>query len=62
MRPLSTAGMPADLAISAAVRGSTTEKKIKNALTYPIIVAIVAVLVVGVLVTFVLPTFTNLYA
>jgi len=39
-----------------------TEKKIKSALTYPIIVAIVAILVIGILVTFVLPTFTSLYA
>ncbi len=43
-------------------RGVTTEKKIKNALTYPIIVAFVAVIVVTLLVTFVLPTFTSLYA
>jgi type IV pilus assembly protein PilC len=43
-------------------RGSNTEKRIKNALTYPVIVAVVAVIVVGLLVTFVLPTFTSLYA
>ncbi len=43
-------------------RRATTEKKVKNALTYPIIIAIVAVLVVGLLVTFVLPKFTELYA
>jgi len=43
-------------------RGVTTEKKIKNALTYPFIVAIVAVVVIAVLVTFVLPTFSTLYA
>lgn len=42
-------------------RAATTEKKIKNALTYPIMVTIVAILVVGVLVTFVLPAFTSLY-
>ncbi|HEX73763.1 MAG TPA: type II secretion system F family protein [Dehalococcoidia bacterium] len=42
-------------------RGVTTEKKIKNALTYPFIVAFVAVIVIGILVTFVLPTFTSLY-
>lgn len=42
-------------------RGATTEKKIKNALTYPIIVAIVAFIVIAVLVTFVLPAFTGLY-
>ena len=43
-------------------RGTTTEKKIKSALTYPIIVAFVAILVVGLLVIFVLPTFTEMYA
>ena len=43
-------------------RGITTEKKIKNALTYPIIVAIVAFVVVTILVTFVLPAFTDLYS
>jgi type IV pilus assembly protein PilC len=43
-------------------RGALTEKKIKNALMYPFVLAIVAVGVVGVLVTFVLPTFTSLYA
>ena len=42
-------------------RGATTEKQVKNALTYPIIVAIVAIVVIGVLVTFVLPTFISLY-
>lgn len=43
-------------------RGATTEKKIKNAMTYPVIVVIVAVIVVAILVTFVLPTFTSLYS
>jgi type IV pilus assembly protein PilC len=43
-------------------RGALTEKKIKNALMYPLILAIVAVGVVAVIVTFVLPTFTSLYA
>jgi type IV pilus assembly protein PilC len=43
-------------------RGSTTEKKIKNALTYPVIVAIVAFVVIAVLVIFVLPAFTGLYS
>ena len=43
-------------------RGALTEKKIKNALMYPFVLAIVAVGVVVVLVTFVLPTFTTLYA
>ena len=42
-------------------RGALTEKKIKNALTYPVIVAIVAFIVVAVLITFVLPSFTGLY-
>lgn len=42
-------------------RSATTEKKIKNALTYPIIVAVVAFVVITVLVTFVLPAFTSLY-
>lgn len=42
-------------------RGAITEKKVKSALTYPIIVAIVAIVVIGVLVTFVLPTFTGFY-
>jgi type IV pilus assembly protein PilC len=43
-------------------RRVTTGKKVKSALTYPIIIAIVAILVIGLLVTFVLPTFTSLYA
>lgn len=43
-------------------RGTTTEKKIKNAITYPIIVAIIAVVVISVLVAFVLPAFTKLYS
>ena len=38
-----------------------TEKKIKNALTYPIIVSIVAFIVIGILVTFVLPTFASMF-
>ncbi len=42
-------------------RGATTEKKVKNALTYPLIVAVVAIVVIGLLVTFVLPTFTSLF-
>jgi len=37
------------------------EKNIKTAMTYPLIVAFVAVLVVGILVTFVLPTFAGLF-
>jgi type IV pilus assembly protein PilC len=43
-------------------RGAVTEKKIKSALTYPIMLAVVGVVVVSILVTFVLPTFTSLYA
>ncbi len=43
-------------------RRVATEKKVKGALTYPSIVAVVAVLVITILVTFVLPTFTKLYA
>ncbi len=42
-------------------RGAQTEKKVKGALMYPIIVLVTAVLVVGLLVTFVLPNFTDLY-
>lgn len=42
-------------------RGATTEKRIKSAMTYPIIIVIVAVLVISVLVAFVLPAFTSLY-
>ena len=43
-------------------RGFTTQKKIKNALTYPVIVAFVAIIVIMILITFVLPSFTSLYA
>jgi len=43
-------------------RGVLTEKKIKSALMYPIMLAVVAFVVVTVLVTFVLPTFTSLYS
>jgi len=42
-------------------RGALTEKKVKNALMYPFILAIVAVGVVAVIVTFVLPNFVVLY-
>jgi type IV pilus assembly protein PilC len=42
-------------------RSVVTEKKIKGALRYPIIVFVVAIAVVAVLVTFVLPRFTSLY-
>jgi type IV pilus assembly protein PilC len=43
-------------------RQAITEKKIKGALTYPIMVAFVAAAVVILLVTFVLPSFTQLYS
>lgn len=42
-------------------KSMTTEKQIRNALTYPFIVVLVAVIVVIVLVTFVLPAFTSMY-
>ncbi len=43
-------------------RQSDVEKKIKNAMTYPIIVAIVAVIVAVIIVTKVLPAFVDLYS
>ncbi|MFC1865437.1 type II secretion system F family protein [Chloroflexota bacterium] len=39
-----------------------TEKKIKSAMTYPILVTIVAVIVVILMVTYILPSFTSLYS
>jgi type IV pilus assembly protein PilC len=39
-----------------------TEKRIRNALTYPVIVLVVAAIVIALLFAFVLPTFTDLYA
>jgi len=42
-------------------RGAQTEKKIKAALMYPMIIVIAAIAVVGLLVYFVLPNFTQLY-
>jgi len=39
-----------------------TEKKIKSALTYPIIVMVVAVAVISLMVVYVFPTFTSLYS
>ncbi len=42
-------------------RGVNTQKKIKGALTYPIIVVVVAIGVVLILVTKVFPTFVNFY-
>jgi len=43
-------------------RVATTRKSVKNALVYPAIVCIVAIIVIGVLVTFVFPAFSALYA
>jgi len=43
-------------------KGVSTQKQIKGALTYPIIVIFVAIGVILVLVTFVFPTFAGLYA
>jgi len=43
-------------------REATTAKGVKNALRYPIIVSIVAVIVIGILVTIVLPAFMDLYS
>jgi type IV pilus assembly protein PilC len=42
-------------------RAVNSQKKIKSALMYPIIVSIVAILVIGVLVSFVLPSYTSLF-
>jgi type IV pilus assembly protein PilC len=43
-------------------RGVVTQKQIKGALTYPLMVVVVAVVVVAILVTKVFPTFAGLYA
>jgi len=43
-------------------RIATTQKSVKSALLYPIIVSIVAIAVIAILVTFVLPAFAGLYA
>jgi type IV pilus assembly protein PilC len=43
-------------------RGVTTEKRIKGALTYPVIVVVVAIGVIAIMVTRVFPTFANLYS
>jgi type IV pilus assembly protein PilC len=45
-----------------AERVVTTEKRIKSALTYPVIVVIVAIVVIAIMVTKVFPTFINLYS
>ncbi|MEN8615263.1 type II secretion system F family protein [Dehalogenimonas sp. THU2] len=42
-------------------RMNETQKKLKSAMTYPTVVAVVAVLVISILMIFVLPTFTDLY-
>ncbi|MBN1152894.1 MAG: type II secretion system F family protein [Dehalococcoidia bacterium] len=42
-------------------RAYVTRKSVKNALTYPIIVILVAIAVIGIMVTFVLPAFVGLY-
>ena len=39
-----------------------SKKGVKNAMTYPIITMVIALVVVGILVTFVLPSFSNLYS
>jgi type IV pilus assembly protein PilC len=43
-------------------RGATTQKKIKSALTYPIMLAVVGVIVVIIMVTVVMPSFVSLYS
>jgi type IV pilus assembly protein PilC len=43
-------------------KGVTTQKQIKGALTYPVIVVIVAIIVIAVLVIKVFPTFATLYS
>ena len=42
-------------------RTATATKKVKSAMTYPIVVLVVAIVVVAALVFFVMPTFTSLY-
>ena len=43
-------------------REVTTGKKVKNALTYPIIIFVLAIVVVAVLAIFVMPTFVSLFS
>jgi type IV pilus assembly protein PilC len=43
-------------------RSAAAAKKVKGALTYPIVVLVVAIVVIAVLVFFVMPTFISLYA
>ena len=42
-------------------RSYLTRKSVKNALTYPVVVILVAIVVIGILVTYVLPSFMGLY-
>jgi type IV pilus assembly protein PilC len=42
-------------------RSLNTEKKIKGALSYPIMLAVVALVVIVIMITFVMPTFIDLY-
>ena len=43
-------------------RSAVTQKSVKNALVYPAIITIIAIVVIGVLVGFVFPAFSSLYA
>ncbi|HXZ95235.1 MAG TPA: type II secretion system F family protein [Dehalococcoidia bacterium] len=43
-------------------RGVVTQKKIKNAMTYPVIVVVAAIVVIAIMVTKVFPTFINMYS
>ncbi len=43
-------------------RSYVTRKSVKNALTYPIVVILVAIAVIAIMVTYVLPSFVGLYA
>jgi type IV pilus assembly protein PilC len=43
-------------------RGATTEKKVKGALMYPMMLAVIGVVVVSIMVTFVMPSFVSLYS
>jgi type IV pilus assembly protein PilC len=43
-------------------REVTTGKKVKNAMTYPVIIFVLAIVVVGLLAVFVMPVFTNLFS
>jgi len=43
-------------------RIAVTQKSVKNALMYPVILVVVAIVVIGILVAFVLPSFAGLYS